>query len=169
MKIYQLSRKQILPLTMEEAWEFFSSPHNLSKITPPHMGFKILYTSGGERMYQGQLIRYHVAVLPGIQVHWVTEITHVAEPHFFVDEQRGGPYALWHHQHHFRQVPGGVEMTDEVNYAIPYGILGRFAHWLFVEKQVNTIFDYRNKVLKQMFPRVKNHHSISLHHTTITS
>ena len=151
MKVYYLERKQFLPITLDEAWRFFSSPRNLGKIPPPHMRFSILYVSGGENMYAGQLIRYHVNVLPGIRVHWVTEITHVHEPHHFVDEQRFGPYAMWHHQHFFREVDGGVEMTDVVNYAIPLGILGRFANCLFVEKQVNAIFEYRSMVLQERF------------------
>ena len=102
-------------------------------------------------MYAGQLIRYHINIFPAIRVHWVTEITHVHEPTHFIDEQRFGPYALWHHQHFFREVEGGIEMTDEVNYAIPLGIIGRFANWLFVEKQVKAIFDFRFDVLEKSF------------------
>lgn len=153
MKIYNLSRKQILPITLSEAWAFFSTPKNLSKITPEHMAFQILYISGGESAYAGQLIRYKVSVLPGIRVNWVTEITQVKEPLHFIDEQRFGPYAFWHHQHHFREVPGGVEMVDEVNYAIGYGWLGRLAHWLFVGRAVNRIFDHRFSVLERYFKK----------------
>lgn len=102
-------------------------------------------------MYPGQLIRYKIQVIPFVPMHWVTEITHVQEPHYFVDEQRFGPYALWHHQHRFKAVAGGVEMTDEVNYAIPLGILGRLAHLLFVGREVNAIFDYRFKILDDLF------------------
>lgn len=151
MKIYNLKRVQTLPISLQEAWEFFSTPRNLSKITPAHMGFTILYVSGGEKTYPGQIIRYKVQVIPGIKMDWVTEITHVHEPRFFVDEQRFGPYALWHHQHHFKEVPGGVEMTDEVNYAIPFGVLGRIANFIFVGKEVNRIFDYRFKILEEYF------------------
>ena len=155
MKIYTLKRTQILPLTIEEAWSFFSSPANLSKITPEHLGFKIRYMSGGPKMHAGQIIRYVVNGIPGIPMSWTTEITHVHEPYYFVDEQRFGPYALWHHQHHFREVEGGVEMTDEVNYAIPLGILGRLANWLFVEREVNRIFDHRFSVLESFFGQKK--------------
>jgi ligand-binding SRPBCC domain-containing protein len=123
MKIYNLKSTQILPISLQEAWEFFLSPKNLSKITPEKMGFKILYMSGGDKAYAGQIIRYHVSILPGIKIHWVTEITQVKELVHFIDEQRFGPYALWHHQHHFKEVPEGVEMTDEVNYAIGYGFI----------------------------------------------
>lgn len=151
MKIYNITRKQFLPISLSEAWNFFSTPKNLSKITPPSMGFEILYQSGGEKTYAGQIIRYHVKILPGIKAHWVTEITHVHEPKHFIDEQRFGPYALWHHQHHFKEVAGGVEMIDEVNYAIPFGIIGRLAHWLFVGREVSRIFDHRFKVLEEYF------------------
>ncbi|MBI3218664.1 MAG: SRPBCC family protein [Bacteroidetes bacterium] len=153
MKIYNLTRKQFLPIPLTEAWDFFSTPKNLAKITPEHMGFKILYISGGDKAYAGQLIRYKVSVLPGISVHWVTEITQVKEPFHFIDEQRFGPYALWHHQHHFKEVPGGVEMTDEVNYAIGWGPLGWLAHVLFVGREVNRIFEHRYAVLEQYFKK----------------
>jgi ligand-binding SRPBCC domain-containing protein len=153
MKIYNLQRKQLLPISLKEAWDFFSTPKNLSKITPEHMGFEILYISGGEKAYAGQIIRYNVSVLPGVKLHWVTEITQVKEPLHFIDEQRFGPYTLWHHQHHFKEVEGGVEMTDEVNYAIGYGLIGRLAHWLFVGKEVNRIFDHRYQVLERYFKR----------------
>jgi ligand-binding SRPBCC domain-containing protein len=158
MKIYNLQTKQFLPMSLQEAWEFFSSPANLAKITPAQMGFKILHISKGpegEKMYQGQIIRYKVNVLPFISVHWVTEITHVNEPNFFVDEQRFGPYALWHHQHHFQAVEGGVEMRDEVNYAIPLGILGQLANWLFVGRQVRAIFAHRFKILEERFAKLQ--------------
>jgi ligand-binding SRPBCC domain-containing protein len=151
MKIYHLKRTQFLPIGLSEAWDFFSTPRNLSKITPEHMGFKIIYISGGDKTYAGQIIRYKVSILPMITVHWVTEITHVQKPLYFVDEQRFGPYALWHHQHSFKEVDNGVEMTDEVNYAIPLGMLGRLAHWIFVGGEVNRIFDHRYAVLEKYF------------------
>ena len=106
-------------------------------------------------MYPGQLIRYLVNVMPLVSVHWVTEITHVNEPSYFVDEQRFGPYALWHHQHHFQEVAGGIEMTDEVNYAIPFGFIGQLTNWLFVERRVNAIFDYRFAMLEDFFGKGK--------------
>jgi ligand-binding SRPBCC domain-containing protein len=155
MKVYNLTRTQILPISVAEAWDFFSTPKNLSKITPEHMGFEILYISGGEKAYAGQIIRYNVSVLPGIKMHWVTEITQVKEGVHFIDEQRFGPYALWHHQHHFKAVPSGVEMTDEVNYGIPLGIFGRLAHFLFVGGEVNRIFDHRYRVLEKYFSKEK--------------
>ncbi|GIV37804.1 MAG: hypothetical protein KatS3mg032_2183 [Cyclobacteriaceae bacterium] len=151
MTIYNLKRTQILPLTLAEAWTFFSDPRNLAIITPEYMGFKILYISGHGPMYPGQIIRYQVQGIRGITMHWVTEITHVNQPYYFVDEQRSGPYALWHHQHHFREVEGGIEMTDEVNYALPLGPLGTWAHALFVKRSLSRIFDYRFKKLEALF------------------
>lgn len=154
MKIYQFKRIQFLPITVEEAWNFFSNPENLSAITPAHIQFRILYISGEKKgIYPGQLIRYKIKVVPWMWSNWLTEITHVNMPHAFIDEQRYGPYALWHHQHFFKKVPGGTEMTDEVNYAIPYGLIGRFANWLFVERNLKTIFDYRYSVLEKLFAK----------------
>ena len=151
MKIYTLKRTQFLPITLMKALDFFSSPQNLSKITPEHMQFKILYISGENQMFPGQLICYKVNVLPKFPVQWVTEITHMSKPNYFVDEQRFGPYALWHHEHHFKEVSGGVEMTDEVNYGLPLGVLGKLANWLFVQQKVNAIFDHRSKILLDFF------------------
>lgn len=151
MKIYTLKRSQRLPISIAEAWDFFSSPRNLRKITPEHMQFSILSISGGNEMYPGQLIRYRISVLPAVPVDWVTEITHVSKPHYFVDEQRFGPYAFWHHQHHFKAIDDGVEMTDEVTYGLPMGILGKIANRLFVQQKVNAIFDHRSKTLLEFF------------------
>ena len=152
MKIYHLRRTQFLPLTITEAWTFFSSPANLGKITPTDMNFRILYSSGGDETYAGKIIRYKIGALPLITLEWMTEITHVDVPFRFVDEQRFGPFAFWHHQHSYKEVPGGIEMTDDLHYAIPLGILGRLAHWLFVGARVNAIFDYRTEVLTKLFP-----------------
>ncbi len=151
--LYQLYRKQVLPISLEEAWEFFSSPFNLKKITPPDMGFEVKLISPEQKMYAGMIIAYKVRPLLGIPMNWVTEITHVREPYFFVDEQRFGPYSFWHHQHHFRKVREGVEMEDLVSYKIPLGLLGKIANALFVRKRLEYIFDYRYKILEQIFPR----------------
>jgi ligand-binding SRPBCC domain-containing protein len=153
---YYLKRKQFLPLSLDEAWVFFSNPKNLARITPATMKFDIRHISGTtNRMYAGQLISYRIQIMPFYSTNWLTEITHVNEPYYFVDEQRFGPYALWHHQHHFVPVDGGVEMTDEVTYAIPFGFIGRLANSLFVHKRLNAIFDYRQKVLKEIFSNRK--------------
>ena len=157
MKGYQLKTVQRLNMTLQEAWDFFSTPLNLGKITPSKLKFHILSDLGDGKMYPGQLMKYHVTPLLGIKLYWVTEITHVEELKFFVDEQRVGPYALWHHQHHFEAIPGGVAMTDIVDYGLPFGPLGSLAHSLVVKAQVKQIFDYRYKVLEEMFgePKVR--------------
>ncbi|MFD0861794.1 cell division inhibitor [Sungkyunkwania multivorans] len=149
MKLYQLHTKQQLPITLEEAWEFLSSPKNLAKITPD-MGFEIL--SGVERpMFPGQIIQYLVSPFPGIRMKWVTEITHVADKQYFVDEQRFGPYALWHHKHFLKEIDGGVEMEDIVDYKLPFGILGQLMHSLVVRKKLKEIFEFREQRLIELF------------------
>ena len=150
-KVYSLHTEQFIPISLQEAWDFFSSPANLAKITPEKMGFNIISKHHGAKMYPGQIIEYTVKPLLGIPLYWMTEITHVHEGQFFVDEQRVGPYALWHHQHHFKAIPGGVEMTDLVHYRLPLGFLGDVAHWLFVRSQLRTIFDFRTKKLVELF------------------
>jgi ligand-binding SRPBCC domain-containing protein len=154
MKIYHLKRTQILPISSTEAWSFFSSPRNLQDLTPKKIKFKIISISGDGTMYPGQIIRYKIKVPPFWTVNWVSEITHVHEGAYFVDDQRFGPYALWHHRHSFRQMKDCVEMTDEVHYAIPYGVIGRLANWLFVERSVNAIFDFRYTILENRFGKM---------------
>jgi ligand-binding SRPBCC domain-containing protein len=150
--IYTLEVEQFLTISPEEAWEFFSSPGNLAKITPAHMGFQI--TSGEpEKMYAGQIISYKVAPIPGLKTNWVTEITQVLEGRYFIDEQRFGPYRMWHHEHRFEEQNGRVRMTDRVSYKLPFGIFGRMAHFLFVKKQLRTIFSHRISALEQLFGR----------------
>lgn len=156
MALYQLKRTQILPISLEKAWDFFSSPFNLAQITPPDMGFKVKLVRPEDKMYAGMIIAYRISPLLKIPMGWVTEITHVQEPYYFVDEQRFGPYALWHHQHHFKEVEAGVEMNDIVSYKVPLGILGDLANALFVQKRVEHIFDYRYEVLEKMFPAKKS-------------
>ncbi len=142
--VYRLHTKQFLPISKSEAWDFLSDPANLKLITPEYMGFNIL--SGADRkMFAGQIIQYIVTPVLGIKTNWVTEITHVIDQEYFVDEQRFGPYALWHHKHFLKEVEGGVEMEDIVDYKIPYGILGRLVHPFLVKPKLNEIFDYREK------------------------
>ncbi|WP_299155646.1 SRPBCC family protein [uncultured Christiangramia sp.] len=149
MKIYTLKSKQNLPISVEEAWQFLSDPRNLKTITPDYMGFKIL--SGADRpMYPGQLIQYIVTPVAGIKTKWVTEITQVRDHEFFIDEQRFGPYALWHHKHFIKEIPGGVEMEDIVDYKLPMGFLGRLAHPLLVKPKLKEIFDYRRQKLIEL-------------------
>ena len=152
MSVYTLKRVQRLPIPLEQAWEFFSSPKNLKEITPAHLGFVIHSDPEFIReMYSGQVITYTVKPVLGIPMFWMTEITHVENGKFFVDEQRVGPYALWHHQHHFKEVNGGVEMTDIVHYKIPFWFLGDIANSLFVQQQVQGIFDFRFKKVEELF------------------
>ncbi|MBL0342217.1 MAG: SRPBCC family protein [Bacteroidetes bacterium] len=155
MKIYSLHSQQQIPISLHEAWDFFSSPANLKTMTPPNIGFEITSAFSNEKMYNGQIITYIVKPLAGIPLTWVTEITHVQEPHYFVDEQRFGPYALWHHKHFFKEIKGGVEMTDHVHYALPLGILGRFANTILVENQLKQIFDFRFQKMKEIFGEIK--------------
>ena len=155
MKIYRKHTFQNLPITCDQAWDFLSDPNNLKTITPDYMGFEIL--SGAEKkMYAGQIIQYIVTPVMGIPTKWVTEITHVKEGEYFVDEQRFGPYALWHHKHFIRPIENGVEMEDIIDYKIPFGTLGRLAHPIIVKPKLNEIFDYRQKKIIELFGEYKN-------------
>jgi ligand-binding SRPBCC domain-containing protein len=145
-----------IPIPLEDAWEFFSSPLNLAKITPGEMQFTITSPFTSEtKMYPGMIITYVIKPVLGIKMNWMTEITHVSEHEYFVDEQRFGPYALWHHEHHFKRVPGGVQMTDILNYAMPYGALGTLTNKIFVKKQVEKIFKHREKAIIDLFGAYK--------------
>jgi ligand-binding SRPBCC domain-containing protein len=150
-KVYSLKTIQQIPVSVDAAWDFFSSPANLKNITPDDLGFNIISTHHGEKMYAGQLIEYEVSPVLGIPIYWMTEITHVDSNKYFVDEQRFGPYRLWQHQHHFRAIEGGVEMTDIVHYKLPLWLLGDIAHSLFVKKQLQGIFDFRFKKVEELF------------------
>jgi ligand-binding SRPBCC domain-containing protein len=147
--IYTLRVMQQLPVGLSEAWDFFISPTNLEKITPPHMKFRV--TSVPDKMYPGQIISYKVAPFSGIVTNWITEITHVKDRKFFVDEQRFGPYRMWHHEHHFEEKDEGIQMIDKVSYKIPFGILGHLAHIMFVKRQLRRIFEYRLNALEELF------------------
>lgn len=151
MPIYQLKKQQWLPARLDDVWDFISSPKNLKKITPEYMGFDITSDALLDYMYPGMIITYKVSPVLGIKMDWVTEITQVEEGRFFVDEQRVGPYKLWHHQHHIWEKDGGVLMTDIVTYVPPLGFLGAIANKLFISKQLNGIFDYREEVLEDFF------------------
>jgi ligand-binding SRPBCC domain-containing protein len=155
VKTYALKFKQNVPISLDKAWDFFSSPLNLAKITPPDMRFVVTSDYAAQRkMYAGMIITYKISPLLSIKMNWMTEITHVADKQYFVDEQRFGPYALWHHQHHFKEIPGGVEMTDILHYAIPYSVFGTIANNVFVGKKVRQIFEYRVKAIEDMFGKM---------------
>ena len=152
----RLKREQILPIDLDEAWAFFSSPLNLVKITPDYMSFKVKTPHNElEKMYAGQLITYTVKPILGLPLKWTTEITQVVDKQFFIDEQRFGPYSFWHHQHHFEKTDGGVLMTDIVSYKLPLGPLGWLGRKIFVERQLNSIFDYRTMVINEIWPQSK--------------
>ncbi len=150
MKVHTFTKEQFVPISMDVAWDFFSSPANLRKITPRYMDFEILSGIEGGKMYAGQIICYTVRPLLGIPMRWTTEITHVEEGKYFVDEQRFGPYAFWHHQHFFTPVDGGVMIKDVVHYAIPFWFLGDIANFLMVKSKLKEIFDFREQAVKQL-------------------
>lgn len=153
MSIHTLQRKLIIPTTRKEAWDFFSDPRNLTKITPAGMGFRMITPDLPEHVYPGLMIEHRVSPLFGVPLSWLTEITHVREGEYFVDEQRVGPYAIWHHEHHFRDAPGGgVEMEDRITYALPWGWLGNLVHPVLVRPQLEHIFDHRERAVRQIFP-----------------
>ncbi|MBD3750548.1 MAG: SRPBCC family protein [Sphingobacteriales bacterium] len=156
MKTYTLNFTQKMPISLAQAWDFFSSPLNLSKITPKSMNFVITSDYTPEtKMYEGMIITYKVSPLLGIKMDWMTEITHVKEGHYFIDEQRFGPFKFWHHEHHFEAIEGGVLMIDKLTYGIPFGFLGRIANSIMVAKQTQGIFDYRVKAVDEMFGKYK--------------
>ena len=151
MAVYQLNEQQILPARSEEVWDFISSPANLREITPAYMGFEITSRDLPEKMYPGMIITYRVKPVLGIPLTWVTEITHVKPGVYFVDEQRVGPYVMWHHEHFIEPLETGVRMRDRVTYRLPLGILGRLAHRIFIRKQLEGIFNHRRKALEKRF------------------
>jgi ligand-binding SRPBCC domain-containing protein len=155
-KVYSFKTVQQIPISLNEAWNYFSNPNNLETITPDNISFKTISEYHGDTMYAGQVIEYRMSPLLGIPLYWMTEITHIEDKKYFVDEQRFGPYSLWHHQHHFKTIEGGVEMTDIVHYKLPLWFLGDIANALFVKKQLKGIFDYRFKKVEELFGRFKN-------------
>jgi ligand-binding SRPBCC domain-containing protein len=155
-KMYTLRRSQLLPVSLDEAWAFFSDPNNLPEITPPEMDFRI-GEGASERMYAGMIISYRLRPIGHFWSRWVTEITHVDAPHFFVDEQRIGPYRFWHHKHYFSQVADGVQVVDVVHYEVPFGLFGRLIHNLFIAKRLHRIFDYRAKALSDRYANQASH------------
>lgn len=150
MKLYKKESVQYVNATIEECWAFFSSPRNLQKITPESMGFQIT-DYDGKNMYPGQIIQYKVSPLAGIKLSWTTEITKVKDNSYFIDEQRFGPYAFWHHKHFFEPTENGVKMTDIVHYGLPFGFLGRIMNTLVVKAKLNEIFAHREKMVNELF------------------
>ena len=151
MSHFQLKKTQLLNTDIDTIWDFASSPKNLKEITPDYMLFDITSEGLPEKMYPGMIITYEVSPLLNIKMKWVTEITQVVEKKFFIDEQRIGPYSLWHHQHFFEEKDEGVLMTDIVTYKPPFGLLGDIANSLFIEKQLEEIFQYRWDAMDKKF------------------
>ncbi len=154
MKIYRLETIQNLPISKSHAWDFLSNPKNLKRITPDYMGFKII-NGTADKIYAGQIIQYMVTPVMGIPTKWVTEITHVDDGNYFVDEQRFGPYSLWHHKHFIKAIKNGVEMKDIIDYKIPLGIIGRIAQPILVAPKLKEIFEYRKNALIELFGTYK--------------
>lgn len=149
--MYKLHYTDKVPLKLGECWDFFSSPRNLKKLTPDYLDFQMLFDPDSERMYPGQIIAYTIKPVLHVPITWVTEITQVKELEYFIDEQRFGPYKFWHHEHRFREVAGGVEVTDIIYYKMPYGVLGRGLHALKVHRDLKGIFSYRASKMKELF------------------
>ena len=151
MKIFKLKYSQKLPINLNEAWDFLSSPNNLELITPKSMDFNITDWDK-KKAYPGQIIQYTVKPFLGLKINWVTEITHVENHHFFADKQLYGPYELWHHKHFFKEIEGGVQIIDIVDYVPPFGILGRIINPVIIKPRILKIFDYRKREVVKMFP-----------------
>jgi ligand-binding SRPBCC domain-containing protein len=151
MAFYQFHKQQKIRTTIDEIWNFISSPANLKEITPDYMGFDITTKNLPDKMYAGMVISYEVSPLLGIKTTWVTEITHIIEKKYFVDEQRVGPYSLWHHQHILEPLEDGVLMSDIVSYQPPFGFLGALANKLIIKNKLNEIFDFRTKAIETKF------------------
>ncbi|MBP6334112.1 MAG: SRPBCC family protein [Bacteroidia bacterium] len=149
--MYKLRREQFFPISINIAWDFFSSPENLEKITPPGMDFKIISGLDGSSIKDGQILVYTVKPMMSIPMRWKSKIINVAKPNHFTDVQLAGPYSVWEHSHRFITVEGGVKMIDEVDYKLPGGILGRLMHSLYVRKKLEHIFDYRHSILEKLF------------------
>jgi ligand-binding SRPBCC domain-containing protein len=154
MKLEKLTFHQNLPISIQKAWDFFATPANLNEITPEDMGFEIL-TNDISRMFQGQIIEYRVSPFPMVKTGWVTEITHVKDFEYFVDEQRFGPYQFWHHHHKFAPIEGGIKMTDTIHYRLPLGIVGKAMNELVVRKKLNSIFKHRFRILENKFGQMQ--------------
>lgn len=152
MAFYQLRKEQFVQASIDELWDFISAPENLQKITPEYMKFQITRKGISDKMHEGMIVTYKVSPIPNIRTTWVTEITHIVEKRFFVDEQRMGPYKMWHHQHHLIPVENGVKMVDIVSYIPPFGFLGAIANSLFIKKQLEGIFEHRRKKMEEYYP-----------------
>jgi len=152
--IHRLYREQIIAAPLEKVWEYFCDPKNLNNITPPDMNFEIL-NGGDVPMYEGQLIEYRVEFVKGVRSRWLTEISHVRECEYFVDEQRIGPYRFWYHEHTFEETAAGTKMTDRVTYMVPFGLMGDVLNHLWIAKRLHAIFEFRQNKISEIFGEAK--------------
>lgn len=152
--MHQLKKTQNIILSVKEAWEFFSQPDNLAKITPSHMNFKILARSDAGEMYPGMITTYKLSPLFDLKVNWATEIAQIKEHKYFIDNQIQGPYKIWHHEHHFKEIENGTEVRDVLFYEVRFGIIGQILHRLFIRKRIEDIFNYREEKIKELFGSV---------------
>ena len=155
MKVNKLIYSQKLPIDMNDAWDFLSSPDNLKLITPESMSFEIIDWDK-KKAYPGQIIQYTLNPGFGIKMKWVTEITQVKENSYFIDEQRFGPYSFWHHKHFIKKIDNGVLMDDIIHYKIPFGFLGRILNTIYVQNKLKKIFRYRENKLNEIFGNYTN-------------
>ena len=155
MKTYNLEFEQFIDLPIKDVFDFFSKPENLSLITPPRLRFDILTPTPLE-MKEGQLIDYSLKILYLIKLHWRTLITDYQKPYKFIDQQIKGPYTLWHHTHIFEEKDGGTLIKDNLKYVIPFGWIGRAIHFIYIKHDINGIFQYRHKILNDIFSEIKN-------------
>jgi len=151
MAVYQFYKEHKIPKSIDQVWDFISSPKNLKRITPDYMGFDINSDHISEKMYPGMMISYTVKPIFSLKMNWVTEITQVQERVFFIDEQRVGPYKIWHHEHRIAKIDGGVLMTDLITYRPPFGFIGKIANRLMIKGKLNEIFVYRENALIEVF------------------
>jgi ligand-binding SRPBCC domain-containing protein len=157
MPLYQINQTQKIPASIGEVWNFIASPENLKEITPPYMDFRITSKNVTDKIYAGMIITYKISPIFGLKLNWVTEITQVKNQEYFVDEQRMGPYKMWHHQHKIEAIDGGVLMTDIVSYQPPLGFLGAVANAFFIRQQMKQIFNFRTIALEKRFGKFNQH------------
>jgi ligand-binding SRPBCC domain-containing protein len=148
--VYRINRDQTVPASLDAVWDYFSKPENLNELTPPDLNFEIVYKDSNT-MFQGQLIEYMVQFIPLFRSRWLTEINHVEDLAYFVDEQRIGPYRFWYHEHLFRPVENGTQIIDQVTYQLPFGPIGELAHLIWIKPRLEKIFDYREHQITAIF------------------
>lgn len=149
-----IQHQQLIPSSLDELWRFFSTPGNLAILTPPYLGFEA--DSMHEPIYEGQIIIHHIKPLLGFRMRWVTEITHVKQQQYFIDEQRFGPYKFWHHEHRFIEKEQGVLAIDKIHYELPFGPLGKLVNQMKVRFDLEKIFDFRQKKLVELFGQAQS-------------